>query len=249
MIVKSRMARSSSIGPGSGVKSTVRPASRATRQAPCRSESGKGAPPERFAYSRAAPWGSRQATSRSMTSRPSSSSRTAPPTIHASSPARISRASSSIEHDPPRPRRARVDAADELVVDRVRNPCVLLDENAVPDERDRRADRQLADRARPPGHPWRRRRRRGGARRRRAPRRPSCRAGNRRHSPRGRSRSSSPPPRRTRGGSPCSRPARAGEPGQRGCPSAAQARARPPQAPRRRATARRAAMPQRAASK
>ena len=35
--------------PGSGVKSTVRPCSSATRQAPCRSESGKGAPPDRRA--------------------------------------------------------------------------------------------------------------------------------------------------------------------------------------------------------
>ncbi len=63
---KSRVARSSSMPSCSGVKSTVRPSSRATRQAPCRSESGNGAPPDRRAYERALRSGSRQAMSRSL---------------------------------------------------------------------------------------------------------------------------------------------------------------------------------------
>ena len=47
--VKSRVARSASIVPRSGVKSTVRPSASTTRHAPCCSESGNGAPPTRRA--------------------------------------------------------------------------------------------------------------------------------------------------------------------------------------------------------
>src|SRR5438105_6198180 len=81
--------------------------------------------------------------SRSSSSRPSSSSRTAPPTTHASSPASTARAVSSIDDDPSRPPRVRADAADELVVDRPRDTRVLLREDALPENRDRRADRLL----------------------------------------------------------------------------------------------------------
>jgi hypothetical protein len=49
LTVKSRVARSASMPSRSGVKSTVRPSPSATRQAPQRSESGNGAPPERRA--------------------------------------------------------------------------------------------------------------------------------------------------------------------------------------------------------
>src|SRR6478609_1895258 len=90
LIVKSRLTRSSSIDPGKGVKSTVCPPSSATRHAPCRSESRKGAPPVRLASFRAAARGSRTATSMSTTGRSSAWSRTAPPTIHASSSANSS---------------------------------------------------------------------------------------------------------------------------------------------------------------
>src|SRR5918992_1826377 len=84
--------------------------------------------------------------SRSTTGRPSSSSRTAPPTTHATWPASSSRASSRIEHASPAARRpARVaDSAGELVVDRARDACVLLEEQAVADDRDRHAYGQLA---------------------------------------------------------------------------------------------------------
>src|SRR6266496_4869193 len=81
--------------------------------------------------------------SRSRSSRPSSSSRTAPPTTNAPSPASTSRAVSSIDDDPPRPPRVRADAADELVVDRPGDTRVLLGEDALPEDRDRRADRLL----------------------------------------------------------------------------------------------------------
>src|SRR5205823_205584 len=78
LIVKSRVARSSPIEPRRGVKSTVRPPLRATRQPPCVTESGKGAPSIACAYARAACSGSRQAMSTSRIGRPSSSSRPAP---------------------------------------------------------------------------------------------------------------------------------------------------------------------------
>ena len=94
--VKSRVPRSASIPLGSGVKSTVSSApSATTRHAPCRSDNGNGAPPKRLANRFAAARGSRQATSMSSTRRPSRKSRTAPPTIHASSPDRISAMRSS----------------------------------------------------------------------------------------------------------------------------------------------------------
>ena len=85
------------------MKSTVRPSARATRQPPCAVESGNGAPLPASAYARAARSGSGQAMSRSSTGRPSSSSRTVPPTTYASWPARISAARSSIDHRPRRP--------------------------------------------------------------------------------------------------------------------------------------------------
>ena len=93
----------------SGVKSTVSSTpSATTRQAPCRSESGNTEPPKRRAKRFAASRGSAQATSRSSTGRWRSSSRTAPPTTHASSSPRISRRRSSIDGDPPGARPERV---------------------------------------------------------------------------------------------------------------------------------------------
>src|SRR5215218_7702163 len=82
--------------------------------------------------------------SRSRTSCPSSSSRIAPPTIHASSPARISRAVSSIDDLALGPLWARLDPARDLVVDRPGVPGLLLGEQPVPDDGHRLADRQLA---------------------------------------------------------------------------------------------------------
>src|SRR5712692_7664064 len=73
--------------------------------------------------------------STSTTGRPSSSSRTVPPTTYASSPARISIACSTIDDHPPRPLGARPDADDELVRDRAGAARVLLREQAVPDQR------------------------------------------------------------------------------------------------------------------
>src|SRR5712692_12078034 len=73
--------------------------------------------------------------STSTTGRPSSSSRTVPPTTYASSPARISIACSTIDDHPPRPLGARPDADDELVGDRAGSARVLLREHAVPDQR------------------------------------------------------------------------------------------------------------------
>src|SRR5438034_660289 len=81
--------------------------------------------------------------SRSTSSRPSSSSRTAPPTTHASWPASSSFASSRIDHHAPRPRRARVDPSRELVVQRVGRARVILYQHAVANQRDRRPGGQL----------------------------------------------------------------------------------------------------------
>src|SRR5207244_12646747 len=82
--------------------------------------------------------------SRSRTDRPSSSSRTVPPTTHASCPARISTAVSTIDHDPARPVRGGADAARELVGDRARVARMLLGEDAVADQRDLRAGLEWA---------------------------------------------------------------------------------------------------------
>src|SRR5215211_6975877 len=83
--------------------------------------------------------------SRSRTSRPSSSSRTAPPTTQASSPASSCCASSRID-DPPdaagMPRRI-TDSARELVVDRRGDTRVLLEQQAVANERNARPDGKL----------------------------------------------------------------------------------------------------------
>src|SRR5215208_3984009 len=84
--------------------------------------------------------------SRSRTSRPSSSSRTAPPTTQASSPASSCCASSRID-DPPdaagMPGRI-TDSARELVVDRRGDTRVLLEQQAVANERNARPDGKLA---------------------------------------------------------------------------------------------------------
>src|SRR6476659_9980356 len=82
--------------------------------------------------------------SRSRTGLPSSSSRIAPPTIHASSPASTSRAASSIDDLSFGALGARLDPGRDLVVDRPGVPRVLFDEEAVPDDRHRLALRQLA---------------------------------------------------------------------------------------------------------
>ncbi len=148
-------------------------------------------PPKRRAKRFAASRGSAQATSRSRTGRRRSSSRTAPPTTHASSSPRISRSRSSIDRDPPRTARARVRARRDLVRDRARDACVLLDEDSVADERDGRARRDRRRRARPRARPSRSSRRRGVARPRRAPPCPSCRDGSRPRTRRGRCRSRS----------------------------------------------------------
>src|SRR2546426_10802957 len=81
--------------------------------------------------------------SRLTSSRSRSSSRTAPPTTQASSPASTSRALSSIDDNPPCAPRVRADPVHELVVDRPRHAGVLLGEDAVAEDRDRRADRLL----------------------------------------------------------------------------------------------------------
>src|SRR6188474_1278234 len=77
--------------------------------------------------------------STSSTGRPSSSSRTAPPTRNASGPAARAKASSAIDD---RPRRTVVRAPDparDLVVDRAEDVGVLLGEDAVAEDRDKRS--------------------------------------------------------------------------------------------------------------
>src|SRR4051812_3942213 len=144
LIAKSRVPRSASIEPPcSGTKSTVRPSWNATRQPPCWTESGNTAPPLCRAYSRPACSGSPHAMSRSSTGRPSSSSRTAPPTTHASCPLRISSAKSRIDDGAPRALRARVDPADELIRDRAGDARVRLGRHAVTEQGDRCPDREL----------------------------------------------------------------------------------------------------------
>src|SRR5207244_3135923 len=107
-------------------------------------DSRKTAPPARFANASAAAFGSRQAMSRSSTGLPRSSSRIAPPTTHASCPARTSRASSSIDDLALGPFGARLDPRGDLVVDRPDQIRVLLDQKPVADDCDRLADRELA---------------------------------------------------------------------------------------------------------
>src|SRR2546430_19469 len=82
--------------------------------------------------------------STSSTGRQRNSSRTAPPTTQASSPARISLASSSIGNEAFRPRWRGVDPGRGLVVDGAGDMCMLLEKDAVTDERNLRADRKLA---------------------------------------------------------------------------------------------------------
>src|SRR5262245_40443632 len=81
----------------------------------------------------------------STSGRPSSSSRTAPPTIHASSsPKTAWKRASSNAHHPLRPRPTRVETGGDLVSDGPGDPRVLLDPHTVAYERHRRPDRQLA---------------------------------------------------------------------------------------------------------
>src|SRR3954451_12314737 len=87
---------------------------------------------------RAATSGSGVATSTSTTGRPRSSSRTAPPTTYASTPATAVRMRLSTESAPRRAARVGDDRGRQLVVDRARMPGVLFDEEPVADERDRR---------------------------------------------------------------------------------------------------------------
>src|SRR5919197_5728181 len=82
--------------------------------------------------------------STSTTGLPSSSSRSAPPTTHASSPARISCASSTIDDGAPGAGRVAVHAAYDLVVDRARDAGMLFGEDPVPEQDDGRAGRKLA---------------------------------------------------------------------------------------------------------
>src|SRR3954467_4905109 len=81
--------------------------------------------------------------SRSTSARPRSSSRTAPPTTHASCPASTSPAWSSIDDRPARPPWIPVDPANELVVDRPRHPSVGFGGHARAEDRHRGPDRLL----------------------------------------------------------------------------------------------------------
>src|SRR5436190_13873652 len=81
--------------------------------------------------------------SRSISSRPSSSSRTAPPTTHACWPSSTSRAVSSIDHRPPRAPWVGADSRHELVVDRPGHAGVILCEHAVAEDRHGRSHRLL----------------------------------------------------------------------------------------------------------
>src|SRR6476661_9658458 len=128
LMVKSRSPRSCSTVPRVRVTSTVRP-SCTTRQAPWRSDSGNGEPPAREASPRAARPGSPSTiTSMSATGRPTSRSRTLPPTSHAPSSGTTARRRSSSASDdemldPPAPRR---DVGDDLVADGVRPAGPLM---------------------------------------------------------------------------------------------------------------------------
>ena len=130
-----------------------RPARRRTA-----SESGKTASPARATSARAARSGSRQATSRSSTGRPSSSSRTAPPTTHASSPREDLRDHVEATHRR-RVRRARCglesipQTSSYVIVPG--DARVVVGEHAVADQGHRRPDRQLARAARPRTSPSR----------------------------------------------------------------------------------------------
>src|ERR671930_1483778 len=86
---------------------------------------------------RAATSGSAVATSTSTRGRPSSSSRTAPPTTYASTPATAVRMRSSIDDRSLGAQRGGSNSADDLVVDRSQPARVLLSEDAVADERHR----------------------------------------------------------------------------------------------------------------
>src|SRR5436190_12853008 len=81
--------------------------------------------------------------SRSTSSRPSSSSRTAPPTTQDSWPSSTSPAVSSIDHRPPRAPWVGADPRHELVVDRPGHPGMVLGEHAMAEDRHRSADRLL----------------------------------------------------------------------------------------------------------
>ena len=188
---------------GRGVKSTVRSSDSATRQAPWRSRGKRRALREpRVARRRLRLAAGDVEVDQG---RPNSSSRTAPPTIQACSPARISgrlQASSTV-------RRARLgpdSIRETTVVDRLRDPRVMLGQHAVSDQRDWCVGRKLLvepDGDRVHGH--------GsdhgaaGAPRRRPPF-PSYRDGIRLRSRPARPRSTCPRPPRTGGHSPRSLP-------------------------------------------
>src|SRR3954468_14810960 len=122
LMVKSRRPRSSSMLPRHPAISTVCSPD-TTRQAPCRSDSGNGEPP-RSPASRLATVRGSSATTRSMSStgRPSSMSRTLPPTSQAPSTGarrRMSASGSAVDDDmlhPPPPGR---DVTHDLIRDRV----------------------------------------------------------------------------------------------------------------------------------
>src|SRR3954454_4156298 len=109
--------------------STVRPPE-TTRQAPCRSDSGNGEPPDRRARSRATARGSPSNT-RAMTNpgRARSRSRTLPPTSHApgtGARSRITSKESAVDDDMLDPPPARRDITHDLVADRVAEPRPFL---------------------------------------------------------------------------------------------------------------------------
>src|SRR5205085_1036585 len=79
-----------------------------------------------------------------MIGRSSAASRTAPPTIQASSPANNSSTSSRIDDHPPGAGGIAVDPTNELVVDRSRHARMIFRDHAVAEQRHRRSDGELA---------------------------------------------------------------------------------------------------------
>src|SRR4051812_31502167 len=84
------------------------------------------------------------ATSTSTTGRSSASSRTAPPTIQASSPANNSSTRSRIDDHPPGPGGIAIDPADELVVDRAGHAGMIFRHDPLSEQRHGGPDRKLA---------------------------------------------------------------------------------------------------------
>ena len=103
LIVKSRAARSAAMSPSRRrTRSTFQPPRPTTRHAPNAPESSNAVPPAALATAPAAARGSpATATSKSLVARPSSRSRTAPPTSQAGSPASAARAAGErLRHGP-----------------------------------------------------------------------------------------------------------------------------------------------------